>query len=180
MKRPSDWQILIGNPISLILIMAIGLGLIWGYFTGSVNGWISILALILMANGVQAGERYAKFKAWERDWSETGARATRRGPPFQGWRFVLGGLAWIGLACLAASPSQPGSIEEVASLLFWFASGLIGLVALWRLLHGRRTSASSDVVSICVTRQSAGSDSLATAYASLPEQYKAILHSKAP
>lgn len=167
MKAPSPIQYLLGNAVSLTVLVLGSIYMSYRWYQGDVSGWAAIIVIIITSTAAKANEAVVRHNAWKREWNQFGGpSAGWRMPRIPGLRLAFGIAAWTLLAVLALDVWDEDGMQWVA-VAFWTISALTVVFGIAHRLR-RAAAGSSTIVRVCL-QTPAQSPNLKRAYAALPD-----------
>lgn len=126
MNRPNIFAYLIGNIVSVIIIVIATIVVTYQAWQGAGSWVVAIVMIVILGSAMNAAHRIDSYRTWKRDWDAMGG-----GPPpgvtlprLPGLRVAGGLIIWaifaIGAVKVAADPGM-----QLPVALFWLGSLLL-------------------------------------------------------
>lgn len=178
MTKPGFLSYLIGNPVSALIITLGAMYLTYQAAMGAASWVVAIIAIIVALWAGKAYERVEKYRLWKLEWDAMGGQVRAPGVPnIPGLRLGLGLVAWaLGAFGVLSLAGQPGM--EIPVFLFWLATGLMVVVAIYRLFKRSGKRKARDVtVSWCLPA-ARNANEAQQAYGQLPDYCHALFRAQ--
>jgi hypothetical protein len=180
MNRPSIMTFLIGNPVTLLLVIGTGGWLIYEWWHGLAPPMAALISIALIAWSGTASRELSDYYNWRRAWKAMGPPSPPGLLSRPGVRLVFGVGIVLGLGYTLATHPTPNN--QLA--LGWLVLGVLLLLAFWtvrgvyrRIRRRTQTRARqrTETVSICIIAPAEPVPLLAQAYRQLPEHCYRVL-----
>ena len=178
MNKPSAFTMFYGHILTVTALGALTFYLGWQWVTVDADvGWLCIPAFLATISSRTAYHKARNYQLWKREWDGMGGSAPGVRLSSTASRRIVGGLAWLAMACVTIAVSDDPSAATGVGL-FWLASigALVIAIIRWLLraaTGGAQRGGKHLAVRVClpVARQSA---TLEQAYQAMPDHCRGL------